>query len=105
MRAAFIIFVGVIGMSIAWVFPLVAVARGRALGRTVLTAWGLLVAYLLVVSLVLPGIVSLFSMSAGREMESHWVPEPTGVAAMIFLGWLWPLVFGSIGLLVRRRRN
>ena len=101
MRTAFILIVASVGILLAWVYPLVAVARGRPLGRTVLITWGLLVGYLVAISFLLPGIIGLFSKEAGREVADHWVPEGTGVAAMMCVGWLWPLIFGSIGRLLQ----
>src|SRR5690348_9747896 len=100
MKVAFIIFTTVTMIMISWVYPLVAVARGRRLRNTVLIAWGLSVAYLFFLSGVVPCIAGMFSKRSGREVADHWVPEGTGIAGMMCVGWMFPLLFGTVGGLI-----
>lgn len=96
---------GLIALSLAWVYPLVAVMRGRRLAKTVVITWGLVVAYVVALCFLLPGVVSLFSAESGREMLNRWVPEGPGVIAVMFVGWFPPLVAGSLGYAIRRLRE
>jgi hypothetical protein len=75
MRVAFWTFSTAVGAVIGYGYPFVAVLQRRSLLRTVLWSWLFLFAFVLMLSLVLPGIVSLFSPRAARELLTSWVPE------------------------------
>ena len=101
MRNAFIIITASFSVVLAYIYPLVAVVRGRPLGKIVLRTWLWLVTYLLFLCLLLPGLVTLVSRELGREMFRTWVPEGPGVVAALFVGWLPPLVAGLVALALR----
>ena len=101
MRLAFWIVSGVVGLVIAYGYPLVAVLRRKRFLKTILTAWLLLFGYMLCLCLLLPGEVTLFDRGFGREMSSTWVPEGPAVAAALLVGWLPPLMAGLVALFIR----
>jgi hypothetical protein len=95
-----IVWAGILGL-IAIVYPSIAVFVGRRFLRTMLIAWGLMIAYVAFLSLGLPIAVALFAPHAARELELHWVPEGPFVFAIAVLGWLYPVVGGLFGLAAR----
>jgi hypothetical protein len=101
-RVVFGIVVGFVMIAIIWVYPLVAVARGRSLAQTTLKAWGLSAAYSIAVCIGIPMAVDALGKGASWEVLAKWVPESTSVLPFLCCGWFWPMVFGGIGRLFQR---
>src|SRR5437870_2456503 len=88
MRIPFIITSGVLLLLIAYVYPFIAVLRGRAVIKIIGRSYGALVLYMICLGLLIPGVVSVFDRPLSREMLNRWVPEGPGVVAVAFVGWL-----------------
>lgn len=90
-----------VGLLLAYLLPFVLVLRGARLKAAVARSWGLLFLYVVLLCMVIPLLVSIFNRDLAAVVLRTWVPEGTGVAAIAFMGWLPPLVAGSVALLIR----
>jgi hypothetical protein len=62
--------------------------------------WGLLVFWLFVFSLVLPGVVALYDRNLARNI-SECVPEGPAVVAAVFMGWFYAAITLLVAVVAR----
>jgi len=82
---------------IFFIYPFVAVFRGRRFVRTFLESWIAAVVFVAFFSLALPLTISLFSKPVADEIMFHWVPDGPFIFAIAFIGWIYPLLGVSLG--------
>lgn len=102
MQNAFTLVVGVFSLSIAYVYPFVAVWRGSTVSSVVRNSWGMQMVYFISLCLVLPAIGAWFSPELGRVLD-NWVPDTPILVPVLLLGWISPFLAGSIAIAVRNR--
>jgi len=82
---------------IVFIYPFVAVFRGRRFVRTILEAWITAVVFTAFFSLVLPLTIGIFSRATADEIMFHWVPDGPFIMLMAVMGWIYPLLGVSLG--------
>lgn len=102
MQAAFIIIATLFGAIITYVCPFIAVLRGGRIMRTTLLCWGGLVIYLSVLIMGAPLLAGLFDEALASDVAANWVPDGKGVAGIIFIGWVQPLLSAAVGQRAKR---
>lgn len=102
MRTTFMVVSTAVLVTVVYLYPLVLVLRGGSLAGRLGQLWLLNLGSALMLCLGIPAAAPLLSPEWGREMAMNWVPEGTLVAAMLFFGWLPPLLAGGIGFVLRR---
>lgn len=101
MYAALPILVGVSLLAIAYLYPFIVVFRGGPFYRLIFRVWFYSLVGMLGFCFGLPLSVSAINPEVAREMLNNWVPEGPAVAAVMFMGWLPPLISGGIALFLR----
>jgi hypothetical protein len=101
MRTAFYIITGLVMLFITWVYPFIAILRGKRILPTVCICWVGLFLYLLALSLGLPCLVGVFDQKFAHEMCMSWVPDGTGAGATLVIGWLPPSLAAVLGMAVK----
>lgn len=101
MRNAFYIVTGMINLAIAVGYPFISALRGNNVPKAIRNAWGFYILYIIFLCLLLPGLVLQINKEFGREMLRTWVPDMPGIVAVVFMGWLPPLIAAVIGLALR----
>ena len=103
MQTVFKLGIDVCVVLIIVVYPTVAVFRGRPVKETVMNSWGMQILYFTGLCLVIPAICSFFSRELECEIATNWVPDAPIIVPIAVIGWLNPLIVGSIASFFRKR--
>ena len=103
MRTAFILTTGFIGVVICYAVPFIAALRGGGLLKITLMTWLALIAYLVFLVLYVPDLVAGSDEQFLKEVQARWVPEGPGIAGVVLVGWVNPLIAAAVGRALRSR--
>jgi hypothetical protein len=103
MHGAFDLAIGLCGLLIAYVYPFVEVLRGMPVDKAVCKSWGMQTVFFTGLCLGIPALGSSFSRELGYELAVNWVPDTPMLTPIFLLGWLTPLISGSIASCIRTR--
>ena len=87
---------------LAGVYPFIAVCRGRPVGWAILSAWGLLLLYTLLVCDVLPLVALCYDQALAARLLSEDRSEFLLVFLVLIVGWFYPLVASVCGYTCRQ---
>jgi len=87
-------------LFLAATFPFIRTIRTGRYVRYFFICWGSLVAWLFVFSVIVPLVAYQINKGFGAEVI-EWVPDPPGVLAVLFIGWLPTAVLILIAALIR----
>ena len=103
MQTVFKLGIDVCVVLIAVVYPIIAVFRGRPIAETVVNSWGIQILYFTGLCLGIPAICGFFSRELECEIATNWVPDAPIIVPIAVVGWLNPLIVGSIASFLGKR--